>query len=175
MPASDSCRALAPTDLGCRASAALHLGAECLVLSAIMHALVDRTQLIEYIANGNAGCSICLTYELVLQLHHESLCGADYETKPCRSSCAHRDWHMCVSQPTCGMCWQDQEKMSKSDPSSAIFMEDTEAEVNKKIKQAYCPPGIVKDNPCIAYLRLLVFPWLGKFEVKRPDNNGGDK
>lgn len=35
---------------------------------------------------------------------------------------------------------QGQEKMSKSDPNSAIFMEDTEQEVKTKIKKAYCPP-----------------------------------
>jgi len=32
-----------------------------------------------------------------------------------------------------------QEKMSKSDPDSAIFMEDTEADVERKIMAAYCP------------------------------------
>ena len=30
---------------------------------------------------------------------------------------------------------QGQEKMSKSDPDSAIFMEDSEADVKRKIKQ----------------------------------------
>lgn len=30
--------------------------------------------------------------------------------------------------------------MSKSDPMSAIFMEDSEAEVNLKIDSAYCKP-----------------------------------
>jgi len=37
-----------------------------------------------------------------------------------------------------------QEKMSKSDPDSAIFMEDTEEDVNRKIMNAYCPS--VEDN-----------------------------
>ena len=37
---------------------------------------------------------------------------------------------------------QGQEKMSKSDPSSAIFMEDSEADVNTKIKKAFCPPKV---------------------------------
>ena len=32
-----------------------------------------------------------------------------------------------------------QEKMSKSDPDSAIFMEDTAADVQRKINNAYCP------------------------------------
>ena len=35
---------------------------------------------------------------------------------------------------------QGQEKMSKSDPNSAIFMEDSAAEVRTKIKKAFCPP-----------------------------------
>lgn len=34
---------------------------------------------------------------------------------------------------------EGQEKMSKSDPFSAIFMEDSEEEVNAKVKKAFCP------------------------------------
>lgn len=36
---------------------------------------------------------------------------------------------------------QDTQKMSKSDPSSAIFMEDSVEEVNAKVKAAFCPIG----------------------------------
>jgi tryptophanyl-tRNA synthetase len=39
---------------------------------------------------------------------------------------------------------QGQEKMSKSDPNSAIFMEDSEVEVNTKIKKAFCPPQVCR-------------------------------
>lgn len=70
---------------------------------------------------------------------------------------------------------QGQEKMSKSDPSSSIFMEDEEAEVNLKIKKAYCPPKVVEGNPCLEYIKYMVFPWFGKFEVVRNAENGGDK
>ena len=42
---------------------------------------------------------------------------------------------------------QGQEKMSKSDPESAIFMEDSEADVNVKLKKSYCPPGEVAGEP----------------------------
>lgn len=41
--------------------------------------------------------------------------------------------------------------MSKSDPNSAIFMEDSEAEVKTKIKKAFCPPqqvGRMATWPC---------------------------
>ena len=45
---------------------------------------------------------------------------------------------------------QGQEKMSKSDPNSAIFMEDSAAEVKTKIKKAFCPPEQVFVFPCCA-------------------------
>ncbi|KAB2081269.1 hypothetical protein ES319_A05G120300v1 [Gossypium barbadense] len=70
---------------------------------------------------------------------------------------------------------QGQEKMSKSDPSSSIFMEDEEAEVNVKIKKAYCPPKIVKGNPCLEYIKYIIFPWFNEFRVERNADNGGDK
>ncbi|KAL5715796.1 tyrosine--tRNA ligase [Ranunculus cassubicifolius] len=52
---------------------------------------------------------------------------------------------------------QGQEKMSKSDPSSSIFMEDEEAEVSVKIKKAYCPPKVVIGNPCLEYVKYITF------------------
>ncbi|GAB2270855.1 hypothetical protein Dimus_005719 [Dionaea muscipula] len=70
---------------------------------------------------------------------------------------------------------QGQEKMSKSDPSSSIFMEDEEGDVNVKIKKAYCPPKTVEGNPCLEYLKYLVFPWFDEFKVERNSKNGGDK
>lgn len=70
---------------------------------------------------------------------------------------------------------QGQEKMSKSDPNSAIFMEDTEAEVKTKIKKAFCPPGVVEGNPCLAYIQHIVLPWNRSLEVSRSEQNGGNK
>ena len=69
---------------------------------------------------------------------------------------------------------EGQEKMSKSDPDSAIFMEDSAEDVNRKIKKAYCPPGVVEGNPCVAYIKMLVFPLYRKFKVERSEKNGGD-
>merc|ERR1711862_624473 len=64
--------------------------------------------------------------------------------------------------------------MSKSDPDSAIFMEDSVDDVQRKIKKAYYPEKQVHDNPCVAYVRLLVFPAEGRFHVRRSDEHGGD-
>lgn len=41
--------------------------------------------------------------------------------------------------------------MSKSNPDSAIFMEDSAKEVEKKIKKAYCPPQVIDQNPILDY------------------------
>lgn len=71
---------------------------------------------------------------------------------------------------------EGQEKMSKSDPDSAIFMEDTPEDVKRKIRKAYCPPGVVPGNPCLDWTKHILF---GKFPegitVKRNADNGGDK
>jgi len=54
-----------------------------------------------------------------------------------------------------------QEKMSKSDPDSAVFMEDTREDVERKIMSAYCPrttesDGLLK-NPCLDYIENIIF------------------
>ena len=76
-----------------------------------------------------------------------------------------------------------QEKMSKSDPDSAVFMEDAAADVERKIRNAYCPQTaptstdaalektavvdagkesmhLVEDtlkNPCLDYVQHIIF------------------
>jgi len=52
---------------------------------------------------------------------------------------------------------QGMEKMSKSVPDSAIFMEDPADQVKNKIKKSFCPPEIVEGNPCIDYVKHIVF------------------
>ncbi|XP_013677029.1 tyrosine--tRNA ligase 2, cytoplasmic [Brassica napus] len=71
---------------------------------------------------------------------------------------------------------QGQTKMSTSDPSSAIFMEDDEAEVNRKIrKKAFCLPKIVEGNPCLEYVKYIILPWFSEFTVERDEKFGGNK
>eukprot|EP01057_Protomagalhaensia_wolfi_P000972 Protomagalhaensia_wolfi_Nauph_80__971@NODE_1561_length_1468_cov_688_082575_g69_i2_p1_GENE_NODE_1561_length_1468_cov_688_082575_g69_i2NODE_1561_length_1468_cov_688_082575_g69_i2_p1_ORF_typecomplete_len484_score111_85tRNAsynt_1b/PF00579_25/3_3e67_NODE_1561_length_1468_cov_688_082575_g69_i21051454 len=69
---------------------------------------------------------------------------------------------------------EGQEKMSKSDPDSAIFMEDSVQDVNRKIKKAFCPPGVIEANPIMAYLERIIFGFRDSFQVKRAEKNGGD-
>jgi tyrosyl-tRNA synthetase len=53
---------------------------------------------------------------------------------------------------------EGQAKMSKSDPDSAIFMEDTLEDVNRKIKKSFCPEKIVASNPILDYCKNIIFP-----------------
>jgi tyrosyl-tRNA synthetase len=52
---------------------------------------------------------------------------------------------------------EGQEKMSKSNVDSAIFMEDSSEEVKKKIKKAFCPERIVEANPILDYCKNIIF------------------
>ena len=53
---------------------------------------------------------------------------------------------------------EGQQKQSKSDPESCIFMEDTAEDVKRKIKKAFCPPEIIADNPIIDIVRYILLP-----------------
>ena len=33
----------------------------------------------------------------------------------------------------------------------------------------------VEGNPCLAYIRLIILPWFGKFEVQRGEAQGGNR
>lgn len=70
---------------------------------------------------------------------------------------------------------QGQGKMSKSNPDSAVFMNDEPEVVRRKIIKAYCPPGVEIDNPCLAYVRCLIMPWFSVLTVDRPSKYGGVK
>lgn len=58
---------------------------------------------------------------------------------------------------------KDTMKMSKSDPSGSIFMEDTAEVVQEKIKGAYCPEDDPENNPILSYFNFIVFG-SGKFD-----------
>jgi len=65
-------------------------------------------------------------------------------------------------------------KMSKSKPETAIFMTDTEIEVNEKIKNAYCMPKDIKENPLMEYSKYIIFEKYKEIEITRPEKFGGN-
>jgi len=64
---------------------------------------------------------------------------------------------------------EGQTKMSKSDPDSAIFMEDSRDDVNRKIKKSFCPEKIVADNPILDYCSSIIFPAQGTMLIERAE------
>ncbi|KAK3155115.1 hypothetical protein QOZ80_2BG0199030 [Eleusine coracana subsp. coracana] len=67
------------------------------------------------------------------------------------------------------------EREIKRYPGWDIFMEDDKEFICRKIEYAFCPPNVVKDNPCLGYIRYVILPLFGKFEVVRKKENGDDK
>lgn len=65
-------------------------------------------------------------------------------------------------------------KMSKSKPNTAIFMTDSEEEIKRKFKKAYCPEGQEEENPVMEYAKYIVFERLPEIKISRPEKFGGD-
>ena len=69
-------------------------------------------------------------------------------------------------------------KMSASDESSKVNLNDSRDEVVEKIEAAYCPAGEREDNGVLEYLEYLVFPVLDErgedLVIERPEEYGGD-
>ncbi|KAK1643386.1 hypothetical protein QYE76_061191 [Lolium multiflorum] len=61
------------------------------------------------------------------------------------------------------------------DPAWAIFMEDREVNLSGKLSKAFCPSKVAEGNPCMEYIKYIVFPWFGYFEVLRAKENGGSR
>jgi len=65
-------------------------------------------------------------------------------------------------------------KMSKSIPDSAIFMTDSEKDIQRKIAKAFCPEKVVEENPILEYNKYIIFERLDRVKVERPAKFGGD-
>ena len=64
-------------------------------------------------------------------------------------------------------------KMSKSHPDSAIFMTDSFEDIKRKISKAWCPEGVVEENPILEYCRYILFESFDKLRIERPQKFGG--
>lgn len=66
-------------------------------------------------------------------------------------------------------------KMSKSQPESAIFIHDTEAEIRRKINGAYCPMKETTLNPIIDISNYIVWPYMVRknkeFDIQNKKKN----
>ncbi|KUK68872.1 MAG: Tyrosine--tRNA ligase [Methanocalculus sp. 52_23] len=67
----------------------------------------------------------------------------------------------------------DGKKMSSS-AGNVVSVADSEDEIRKKIKKAFCPPETA-ENPIIEIFCHHIFPRLGRVEIRRPGKYGGDR
>ncbi len=65
-------------------------------------------------------------------------------------------------------------KMSKSMPDSAIFMNDSEHDVKRKITNAYCPAKQAEENPLIEYMKYIIFDSFDEIKIERLEKFGGN-
>lgn len=63
-------------------------------------------------------------------------------------------------------------KMSKSDPDSGIIIHDSPADIERKIKKAFCPPE-AEGNPILAIAKMILFQKSSMFAIERPEKFGG--
>ncbi len=66
-------------------------------------------------------------------------------------------------------------KMSKSDPSSALYLHDTPQALRDKLAKAYCPAKEVEGNPLLQLARFVLFSRpSAALSISRPPKFGGD-
>ena len=65
-------------------------------------------------------------------------------------------------------------KMSKSKPDSAVFIHDTEKEIERKIRNAFCPEREAEFNPVVELAEFVVLPAQRRLGIERPEKYGGN-
>ena len=66
------------------------------------------------------------------------------------------------------------DKMSKSNPDNAIFMNDSPDDIRRKLKKAFCQPKNIEVNPILEYVKYIVFEMDETFLIERPEKHGGN-
>ncbi|MFC1755271.1 tyrosine--tRNA ligase [Thermoproteota archaeon] len=64
-------------------------------------------------------------------------------------------------------------KMSKSKPWTCVFIHDDEKEVELKMKKAWCPEGLIENNPILEIAKYISFHESDEFIIDRPQKFGG--
>jgi len=65
-------------------------------------------------------------------------------------------------------------KMSKSRPSTSIFVHDTTEQIKQKLGHAFCPAKKVDGNPIMEYCKYIVFRKMATLNIKRAAKFGGN-
>jgi tyrosyl-tRNA synthetase len=83
--------------------------------------------------------------------------------------------HLLPSLKSEGRMNPEDAKMSKSKPDTAIFVNDSEDEIMRKMKAAVCPQKETEGNPVFEILKYLILrDDASKIRIERPAKYGGD-
>jgi len=80
----------------------------------------------------------------------------------------------CVHTPLITSLSGPGEKMSSSKPETMISLDDKPDEIKNKVRKAYCPEKVSEENPILQISKLIIFPRIKIFEIKRDKKYGGD-
>ena len=64
-------------------------------------------------------------------------------------------------------------KMSKSKPSTCLYVHDNAEQIRRKILSAFCPERIIEGNPVLEHCKYIIFRRLNKLAIERPSKFGG--
>ncbi|MFH0869098.1 MAG: tyrosine--tRNA ligase [archaeon] len=73
-----------------------------------------------------------------------------------------------------GMGLSGKGKMSASQKASRLELFAKPEDIHDKINSAFCPEGVIDENPVLEYAKYLTFPRISKFQISRPQKFGGD-
>ena len=79
-----------------------------------------------------------------------------------------------LSKPTDANDSKILDKMSKSDPNSGIFIHNTDDEIKKKIRKAWCEEANTENNPLLEIAKTIIFHEFKEMNVERPEKFGGN-
>ncbi|MGC9189553.1 MAG: tyrosine--tRNA ligase, partial [Conexivisphaera sp.] len=65
-------------------------------------------------------------------------------------------------------------KMSKSKPEGTLYVHEPPEVVERKLMSAWCPQGVVENNPVLEIAKYIAFREKGEIRVERPSKYGGD-
>ncbi len=67
-----------------------------------------------------------------------------------------------------------EDKMSKSKPTTAIFIHDSKKEIEDKINKAFCPEKTTEGNPVLEIWKYIILRKFDSRTISRPPKFGGD-
>jgi len=81
---------------------------------------------------------------------------------------------ICIHTPMVVSLLGAGQKMSKSIPGSGISLDDSDEEIEKSIKNAYCPAKVIENNAVMQLVKFIIFPRDKGMLIERPEKFGGN-